>query len=240
MAFIKKLKQRHCEPKAKQSRKNGLPRRPLGLLAMTAAVLLAPLTAKAEVFVWGDADTKFTMSFPDRWRVVHNQKPDDQVTIIAPGNDEAVCRMRVHGDRRFVIYPRYLDDEVQRTNVSREFWQSYINEFDGAVLHSVTDNAGLGLGNASWADVSFITDAGPRLQKHGIMFASIYNDKAYVFECAAAEEAFGKWQHQFLSVLKSVDMRKIRHEYVNGYYRNFMGDAPLHVYGAMPEDTYIN
>jgi hypothetical protein len=208
-------------------------------LAIGAGVLM-PLPAAAEVFKWQDPTTKISVTYPDTWRRVGNQQPDDIITIAAPGHDDyASCRLRVREDRRFVIYPRSHADAIQRINYSRNFWDVYVGEFDGAVIHETRDNGGLGNAFASWADVSFISPGATKVQKRGIMYAGIYNDKAYIYECSAEVQAFDRWYHPFLSFLKSVDMR---HEYateVNGNYRPFQNDRVLKIYGQKPIDLYI-
>jgi hypothetical protein len=168
--------------------------------------------------------------------MVHNQKSDDVLTVMAPGNNEySACRLRVRQDRRFVIYPQRFSGAIQRKYFSKDFWEAYIGEYANAELHSVTDNAGLGRGFASWADVSFLDDA--NVQKRGIMFVSLYNDTAYVLECAAEMEAFPKWHDAFLSVGKSVNFRKIIHEFPAGNYRDFLGDGPIEIHGERPMDV---
>ncbi len=209
----------------------------LSVFILSASLLAAP--AQAEVFVWQDEATKVSWSFPDRWAMGNDQKPSDVVTILAPGEDQATCRMRTQEDRRFVIYPRRLDDRVQRLNVSREFWDAYTGQFDNAVINDVRDDAGLGLAFASVADVSYVTEVGPRVQKRALMLAGIYNDTAYVFECSAAFSKFEQWRDAFGSVLHSVDMRLIRHPYTPGYYRDFMGDPDLLIHNSRPEDLYV-
>lgn len=204
------------------------------VLSLAASVFAAP--AQAEVFVWQDEHTKVSWTFPDRWAKGNNQKPDDAATILAPGADQASCRLRTREDRRFVIYPRHLDGSVQRLNVSRDFWADYAGQYDNTQLHSVTDNTGLGLAFASMADMSFY--AGGTV-KRGLMSAGIYNDTAYIFECSAEASAYEKWHPIFQSVLHSVEMRPIREQNTNGYYRNFVDDRTLLIHNSRPEDLYV-
>ncbi len=210
--------------------------------SITLAAFLMTLAipqAKADIFVWRDPDSKLTLSYPDTWRQVHNQKPDDVVTIAAPGdNDFATCRVRVSEDRRFVIYPRHFAGELQRVNYSRDFWENYVGEFSGAEINGVWDNAGLGDGFASFADVSFVSSTGPKMQKRGLMFATVYNDKAYIAECSSETGSYANWYKPFLSFVKSVDFRD---EYVanpNGEYRDFYSDKPLRIRGRKDTDLY--
>ena len=224
---------RHCErPKgAKQSR--GLRARlwiasSLGLLAMT---VMAP-SAQAEVYFWQDPATKLSVTVPDTWRMVHDQKPDDVLTFLAPGeNDHAGCTLRVREDRRFVIYPVRYSGSIQRLNYSRDFWEKYITEYDNGVLNAVTDNASLGRGFASYADASYVTTIGPKMNKRALIFASVYNDRAYILECSAEAASYDKWYNSFLSIAKAVNFRKIIYEFPAGNYRDFLQDPAVRIEG---------
>ena len=208
------------------------------LLIATALFTTGISSARAEIYVWQDAVTDVSVTIPDTWLMVHNQNPDDEMTFFAPGeNDHASCKLRVSQDRRFVIFPQRFSGPIQRKNVSREFWDDYLGEYDDAVLNSVTDNAALGRGFASFADASYITVAGPNVAKRSLMFASIYNDKAFVVECSAEEQAYDKWYNSFLSVAKSVNFRKEIHEFPSGHYRDFPNDKAVRIEGARPVDV---
>ena len=78
---------------------------------LTVAVLLtfSFSPAKAEIFYIEDQDGRFSVSFPDLWRITSNMKPDDQLTVMGPGkNDLAMCRVRVREEGRFKIYPQTI------------------------------------------------------------------------------------------------------------------------------------
>lgn len=213
----------------------------LKLLIISFLVFFSASDARAEIFLWQDPDTHVSMTTPDTWRRGINQKPDDVLTILAPGqNDQAACRLRVREDRRFLIHPRHMDDEIQRLHYSRDFWEYYLGEYDDVVFYRVTDNAGLAEGFASYAEASYTTTAGPRLTKHAIIFAALYGDKAYILECSAAFDAFPYWHRTFNSVLKSVDFAPYYHSDLHGHYRNFMGDKPIRINGQRPQDVYYN
>lgn len=214
------------------------------LKTLVLAVVLASAAgspASADVFFWRDADTNLSVTYADTWRQTSNQKPDDIFTVLAPGDNQyAACRVRVREDRRFVIYPRRNAAAIQRQNYSRDFWDSYVGEFNGAVINNVWDNAGLGDGFASFADISFITSVGPKVQKRGLMFATVYNDKAYIAECSSETGAFVDWYKPFLSFVKSVDFRDEYHIHGNGWYRDFTQDGPLRIMGRKDIDLYTN
>jgi hypothetical protein len=208
------------------------------LPAVAALSVLGVLPTRAEIYVYQDPETRVSVTVPDTWRKGNNQKPDDALTLLAPGeSDFSSCRVRVRQDRRFTIYPHMYAGEIQRLNYSRQFWEDYLSEYDGAMLQSVTDNGGLGRGNASYARASYTTSAGPKVEKEAILYVSLYNDRAYILECSAARSAFSYWEGFFASVIKSVDFRKIIHEFPSGHYRNFLRDKTLRINGARPEDA---
>ncbi len=204
------------------------------------AVIGVPFAAQAEVYKWRDPDVKLSITFPDDWHQLAGQQSGDVLTVAAPvENSFATCRMRVREDRRFMIYPREFAGAVQRTAVSHDFWEKYIGEFRAAELHLVGDDAGLGNGFASWADISFISPAGPKVQMRGFAYATTYNDHAYVFECSAEASVYDKFYHPFLSILKSVDMRAEYALTANGYYRDFQNDSPLRIHGEKDVDLFV-
>ena len=130
---------------------------------------------QAESFFYEDRDEKFTLTFPDTWKRLTNQKPDDQITIAAPGvNDYATCRVRVRKDRRYVIYPGKFDSDIQKVAYSRDFWNGYLGEYDDVVVDTFKDHSGLGSGYASMAEATYDTAEGPLVHKRGIMFATLY------------------------------------------------------------------
>ncbi len=202
------------------------------------ATVAAP--ARAEVFQWGDPDLNLSMTFPDTWRRVGNQQPDDVVTIAAPGsNDYATCRLRVSEDRRSVIYPREYAAAIQRKDYSFDFWEGYVGQYRAATINRVLDNASLGKEFASMADVSFISPAGPKVQMRGVMLAGVYNDHAYVAECSSEASVFEKWYRPFMGVIHSVDMRSEYTTTVNGGYRPFQKDGKWKIHAVQPQDLYF-
>ena len=208
------------------------------ILALSLLTLGAG-SASAEVFYWQDADTKMSFTYPDRWHVRHNQRPDDIYSVAAPGeNNHAICRLRVREDRRFAIYPEYYSSEIQHIAYSRDFWDSYLGEYDNVTVHRVYDDAGLGRGFASFAEASYTTALGPKMDKRAIMFGALYNKKAYIVECSAERVSYHKWHNSFLSLVKSVDFRKEIHQAKNGFYRNFYGN-PIIIKGERDIDISV-
>jgi hypothetical protein len=192
-------------------------------LSVLSVSLLAAAPAGAEVFFWQDAETKMSFTYPDRWTPGHTQRPDDIFSVMAPGeNDHALCRLRVREDKRFVIYPEYLDKHVAKIQYSWAFWNEYLGEYDNVTIESVSDDyTGFGRGFGSYATARYTNALGPKMDKRALMIVSLYNGKAYIIECSAEIQAYPKWHQSFLSVIKSVDFRKEINEAKNGYYRNF-------------------
>jgi hypothetical protein len=207
-------------------------------LAVAASFSVFSLPASADIFVWQDPEIKLSITYPDRWERVLSRQPDELFTVAAPGkNDHAICRLRTRSDHRFAIYPPHLSRNVQHLGVSYDFWESYVGEYDNAVLHKVSDNVALGRGFGSYADASYFTATGPKMQKRGLMFASLYNNTLYVLDCSAEASAYHKWHDSFLSVAKSVDFRKEIHELPNGDYRTFWKDPKLKIHGLRDVDA---
>ena len=193
--------------------------------------------AKAEIWQWQDPISKVSVTVPDTWRMRHNQKPDDVVTFYAPGpGDFASCRVRVREDKRFVIYPVRYSGEIQRLNVSKDFWNGYLADYSDVVVNQGIDNVGLGRGFAGFVNASYTTAIGPKVAKRSIAFASIYGDKAYITECSAQASVFDKWYPTFMSVIKSVDFRKSIHEFPSGHYRDFINDSQVIIFGKREID----
>jgi len=205
----------------------------------TAVCLSFVSTSQAEIFYIEDKDDLFSISFPDSWAVVNNQKSDDKLTIAGPGpNEFASCRVRVRSDRRFAIYPNKFETDVQKTAYSYEFWSGYLGEYNDVQINTFRDEAGLGNGFASMAEASFETAEGALVKKKGIMFASVYRNQAYVVDCSAEETVFNKWKPAFLSIVKSVDFTDKRQKTPQGSYRGFLSDEPTNVLGPTELENY--
>jgi len=211
----------------------------LFLLIMSLAVLsISPV--HAEVFVWEDPETGATASYPDTWRRVVNQKPDTQLTILAPGRgDFAKCKLRIRDDGSFKVYPLRYSDEIQRLNFNKDFIREYLNVHNEPVIHKYSDNGGFGRGFAGWAEVSYTPEVGPVMRKRGLIFATLYRDKVYIADCAAHEDRFDIWARDFMSFIKSVDIREILHELPSGHYRPFLQDPHIVINGPRGVDKAI-
>jgi hypothetical protein len=205
-------------------------------MRLAQGILIAALTvgafaaqAKADYFVWQDAKSGLSMSYPDTWGKISGRQPDDVFAIVAPkAEDDAVCRVRVRDDRRFVIYPPNMDKDVQKIAVSRDFWDSYLNEYKNVDLYGYTGGAGLGKGFGSFAVTGYDGSViGPETHHRGIVVAALYAGKMYIIDCSAKASEFAKWQPQFLSIIGSVDFKKAHNELWTGHYRNFFADPAL-------------
>lgn len=198
-----------------------------------------PTVAQAEIFFIEDQDDRFTITFPDLWKKVGNQKPDDKLTILGPdGNNHLICRVRVRPDRRFVIFPHQFDDEIQRIAVSAEFWKNYLGEYNAVYVEEFKDGAGLGRGYAGLVEATYETDSSVPVKKKGIMLASLYHDQLYVVDCSAEESVYLKWRPAFLGIIKSVDFDPVVYEPIHGHYRHFDEDAPVIIEGPKSLDVY--
>jgi hypothetical protein len=212
-------------------------------LVIILVCVCTPILAHADVFVWQDEHTKFTVSYPDRWGRVNDQKPQDVLTVLAPrSDDDAACRFRVESEGRYKIFPRMLAGAVQRTAVSRDFWERYVQEFDSATVDSVTDNGGLGAGFASIARVTYQSSVhGSGSQgRSALILAAVYDNKLYTAECSTALDAMDRWEAQFLSIIKSITFRSEYAAPHSGHYRPFLEDDPVVIAGPRADDWRTN
>ncbi len=213
-----------------------------GLALLLSGTFAAP--SLASVFVWQDPETGVSASFPDRWMVVTNQDVNDVLTVRAPGEHAfAGCSISAKTDERFKIYPRRFAENIQRVALTENYWQGHFADTNNPVFHSIEDNKGLGRGFASMATVSYETAPdnlkGPKVYKHGIAFAALYDKTLYTVQCSAEAAAYSQYHNMFLSFIKSVDFDQRTNYALTGYYRNFMDDCILKVRGpTMWDDSY--
>jgi hypothetical protein len=192
------------------------------LIAAGLVALSAP--AKADYAVWTDAPTGATVSFPDTWKQINNQQPDDVITLSLPsGADKATCRLRIDDERRFLIYPSRYEPDVRDVNFTDEFWDNYTASYDQVHIVRSENNAGLGRGFASMTLISYVTPPDePRTERGGIMAVTNYYDKMYVAECSSSLSSYGQYHQAFLAFFKSINFKKAYHESTVGNYRNFL------------------
>lgn len=186
----------------------------------------------ASYFEWRDPVGHITMTFPDAWVRVHDQKPDDRVTVQAPGErDYASCRLRQRRDARALIYPKAYERSLQHVYIGFAFWEAYVGEYSGAVLHRVLSDRGLMNTIAGSADFTFLSSSGPPTLMRGFAFAGYDRDRLYVFECSAEYHAYTRWHRTFKGILKSLRKDAGVQLYDNGAYRRFLSDPPLVIRG---------
>lgn len=194
---------------------------------------------RAEYFIWRDPISGVALSYPDTWVIANNQKPDDRLTIQAPGpRDYASCRLRVRPDRRAAVYPYQFDYNVQHLYLGFDFWRAYVGEYAGASLDRVLYDRGLVNSIASSADFTFISSAGPKTLMRGFAFAGFEDNQVYIFECSAEVSAYDRWHPIFKSILKSAQKELRDTVTLNGGYRAFQNDPPVIVRGRTFLDSY--
>jgi hypothetical protein len=188
---------------------------------MIMAFMLVPHAASAEYFVWQDPKTGASLTFPDTWRTINNQKPDDLVTLIGPSrNDRPICRLRARDDARWLNYPIEYSRDVQHFAYDRDFWIDYTGDYNDVVFDFTKDDAGLGQAFASMVVVNF-TDPLPKVDgitRMGQMWAGVYHDTAYILDCSSTRASFIEWQPDFVGIAKSVTLRPVMTQTPHGYY----------------------
>ncbi|MAF97773.1 MAG: hypothetical protein CMH26_03980 [Micavibrio sp.] len=209
------------------------------LLSLSLVLSLGTQNALAEVYVWEAEDGQVSVSFPDRWARLHNQKPSDLLTVKAPGdNSYAMCKISAREDGRFKIYPRRFESAIHKLNFSKAMWEDYYQGQDNTIFHDVRDDAQLSYGYATYARVSFETAVGPKMQKRGLAFASLFDNKLYIVECSAEKDAYEKWHNSFMSFIKAVTFPHNTNLALTGYYKNFLDDCLFKVEAPDFVDDY--
>ena len=200
-------------------------------MVLTAACFFALCgVAKADYFVWADEKTGLTASFPDSWKIIANQQPDDILTVALPsGEDNAKCVIRADLDKRFLIYPQHLRDEVQMVEFSKDFWKDYNATYQNVQVLGYGDQTGLGKGYASTEMIAYTTPPDePFENRAAIISVSNYYDKTYIAGCSSKQDAYSKYATKFLSFMKTIDMKKAYHELTIGNHpRNFINGGTL-------------
>lgn len=218
-------------------------------MTMLAAVAMTAFigTAKADYGVWTDAKTGMTISFPDTWKQINNQWPNDVITFSLPSGDaNATCKISSQQDKRFLIYPNKYRADIRDKNFAMNFWEKYATQYNSVKMVRYADNAGLGQGFSSMALVSFLTppnnpDGSDAQDRGGLMAVTNYADKVYVAECSSYLPAYGTYHVQFMDFFKSISFKKYYHELVVGDYRNFlntMGTIDVPFPNAVSRSTY--
>lgn len=195
------------------------------VLAAAVSILLSTVApAKADYFVWQDEKTGVTLSYPDTWKPLNNQQPDDIITLGVPsGEDKAQCRVRVNFDGRYQIFPSQFDGDIQKVSYSSDFWNQYNALYDNVTIHTFREVTGLGKGFGSMELITYASapDEAPDYRT-GMFFVSYYNNHEYVAECSSTSQSYSKYHAGFLDFVKSIDFRKDVHELTIANYRSFI------------------
>lgn len=204
------------------------------------ALFIFPSVAHADYFVWQDAKSGLSMSYPDTWKKQNNRGSNEIFSIVAPSDgDDPVCKISKSDDKRYVIFPPEYGDAVQRDAVSIPFWKSYMAGYDDYVINKIYDGGGLGRWHASYATASYTKRDGTAHEaRRGIMFASLYYDQLYVVECSSLAEGYENWDNNFRSIIKSIDFKKIYNERAIGEYHDFLKNTEMYFWAQSgPEGT---
>ncbi len=197
--------------------------------------------SRADYALWRDPGTGVTLTYPDTWMRVNNHQPDDLLTIRAPsGRGDATCRVRAREDGRHTIYPRFFDSDVQKTDYSRNFWDTYWDaSYENLKVLRFFDETGLGRAHGSFMSVSYEVSAPGKviMPRKAMAFVSFAYNQVYVLECSSHADAFAQWEDLFLSIAGSVDTPKIRHEFKRGYRISAIGGSHGLVFSA-PENKF--
>ncbi len=202
-------------------------------LAVTLSLAAISSTAKADYFVWQDERTGLSASYPDDWKMVNNQQPDDILTLELPsGEDHAHCFIRADNDKRYIIYPNKYRKDVQRVAFSKNFWQLYNSNYTNVQTWAFGDETGLGKGYASMQLITYQTvpDVPGRMAegRSGILAVSNYFDKTYLVECSSTQASYDKYAVLFQSFMKTIDFKKAYHELMIGNHpRQFLNRGTL-------------
>lgn len=181
--------------------------------------------ARADYVVWQDAKTGVSLSYPDDWKPVNNQQPDDRLTVALPsGEDHAQCRVRVNEEGRHLIYPQRFREDILKTDFAAQFWDDYTANYQGTKIHDMTDGASLGRSYASMITASYMTAPDdPQEFRMGVMAVSPYYDQVFLVDCSSTAESFGAYKDIFMSFMKSINFQKTFHELTIGDYpRDFL------------------
>lgn len=152
------------------------------------------IPGEGDLFFVQDPVSKLSVAYPDTWRRVYNQKPDDVITLAAPGvQNFASCRLRIRDDQRYQMYPARFNAANNRDLFDETFWKEYLAEYPLYRIDSLNNEAGLSRGYASQVQATYISFDDPRQQKQAVIYASLYNGHIYVVDCSAKIEYYQRW-----------------------------------------------
>lgn len=211
-------------------------------IVLFLSLMLVPTAAKADYYVWKDPKSGLTISFPDVWKKASNQNPADVFTIIGPSGNNAnpKCTVKILSDKRFVIFPPRYGRDINQVAHSRSFWEEYLGQYDDYTLYDIYDDGGLGRWHASYTLAGYTRMNGTvQERRRGIMFSSLYYDKMYTVECSAREHAYDDWHFKFMTIIKSIDFKKMYNEIPTGNYRDFLRDVDVYFWHQNSQNAVV-
>lgn len=209
------------------------------VFAAMMVLLLSPVSAQAETFVWKDVKGDFTMSYPDTWRVQTQDTPSTYLRIAGPvAAERPTCRMQVVDDGRAQIYPKNLMDRANAHFLNESFYEDELAQYADMRLTAFYAPASMGgQGDATAARYVF-REQGQAM--YGFMLASLYGGKRYMASCSARADAYGRWMPVFASILGSIELKDKYNPFATGYYRDFLADPDLVLPRTKPGTTHKN
>lgn len=192
--------------------------------------LFISLPVQANTAFWEDPETHIRITYPFEWRIQNNGPSAEILHIRAPYNEDlAQCRLEAIEDRRFVIYPREILNEVNNRELADEYWETFVARFTNPNIKDLILDQGLAQGNATYALVDFTnSQAQPGVRMRGIYFASLYGDLNVNMGCAVEANKFDKWAPVFFSIVDTLEFPEKYNILRNGHYRNFFRDGVLY------------
>jgi hypothetical protein len=211
------------------------------LAAATLATVFAGRPAVADTAVWKDPVNRFSISYPDSWRIQTDDTANTVIRIAGPlGEDLPVCRVKVITDGRVKIYPKDLADKAVSRELNQDFWQGEIAQYQNAQITEFFDPASLGdKGGGTGVRMNFTIDDGTNktAPMFGTMLGSIYGGKRYLASCTSRHAVYEKWAPVFASILDSIQLDPAYHPFATGYYRDFLADPKLVLPRSKPGTT---
>lgn len=176
--------------------------------------------AHAEVFVWKNAEFGIDFVFPDLWREQLNGNPDILLDILAPqGRDMARCKISAKEDKRYIMYPQKYNKRVNSIVFDMVGVRDHYIEKDTVSVLKRDDYAAIGKADAVYAEVLFVDHSRAMpVQMQSFMFATLYGDMNFVFECEAVAQNFEYWRPVFINMAKSVDFPLWQDIHPHGLY----------------------
>lgn len=195
-------------------------------------IALAPVLARAEIFVWKDPVYDIKVTYPDNWMRQAQLDDDLRLFILAPqGMDHAACRLYVKHDGRFMDAPAYGGQQVSGYVFNQDAIRRAVFErpdTDMVQLTGYTTAGSLGSGAAVMAEVNFQKRwAGEVYPMHALVFATQYHGDNILMSCETLASAWPRWEAVMKGVFKSVSFPSAFTPEPNGLYRRFQDDGQV-------------